>query len=447
MPPNPRPDTTRPASRNARARATRHLEQVVGRRRSLDAVLRDANDGADRDAALVAELVFGSVRHWFSLEAAVARCLERRRPKRDVLLECLLVVGAYQLLHMRIPAYAAVSETVAAAAAIGRTSAKGFVNHVLRALAAATPWPASEVAEALPDPVRFDHPQWLIDRLRAQYPDCATEILTANNARAPMALRINVRRIDRDRYCSALAAAGIGHHAGVAPAAVVLEAPQKAASLPGFASGWFSVQDEGAQLAVDVLAPLNGERVLDACAAPGGKTAACLERADVEMVALDVDPVRCATARRELERLGLEPRRVQVGDATGLDWWDGRPFARVLLDAPCSGTGTVRRHPDIKLLRRESDIAAYRAIQSKLLRNLWEVLEPGGRLVYCTCSILDDENDAVVEAFLATTANAQAVAIDAAWGRPTRCGRIILPTPSGPDGFYFAALTKAVRTP
>jgi 16S rRNA (cytosine967-C5)-methyltransferase len=258
-----------------------------------------------------------------------------------------------------------------------------------------------------------------------------------------MAVRVNRRRSTRADYAARLEGHGVRSRPGIAPDSLVIDPPRPVATLPGFGDGLVTVQDEGAQLAVDVLGPKTGERVLDACAAPGGKATACLERAQVDLVALDVDPERCGTIRRELARLGFDPDCARAGDATALDWWDGRSFQRVLVDAPCSGTGTLRRHPDIKLLRRESDLGPYHAIQSRLLTNLWQVLAPGGVLVYCTCSILDDENDLVVAEFLASRADARPRAITAGWGTPTRCGRILLPSDGGPDTFYYAAIEKA----
>jgi 16S rRNA (cytosine967-C5)-methyltransferase len=433
----------RTARANARAQAVRHLTPVIASGRSLDRVLRERTR-TGRDDGLIDELVIGSVRYWFSLNAAVEACVTRPLDPRDATLRCLLVIGAYQLLHTRVPAYAAVSQTVAAAPAVGRTSAKGLVNQVLRRLSASIEggsWPPADCSE----PVRFDHPQWLIDRVRAQFPAEWSELLEADNGRAPMALRVNRRRIAPERFRDALAAAGIDHRPGLTTSAIVLDRPRPTATIPGYAEGWFSVQDEGAQLAPEVLAARTGDRVLDACAAPGGKAGGCLEAADVVLTALEIDTRRCETTRRELARLGFDGDCVVAGDATRLDWWDGRPFARILVDAPCSGTGTLRRHPDIKLLKHATDIAAYQAIQSKLLANLWQVLEPGGRLVYCTCSILNEENDAVVDAFLAATGDAVSTHIDVSWGRPTLHGRLTMPSDGGPDGFYFAVVTKAAR--
>jgi 16S rRNA (cytosine967-C5)-methyltransferase len=422
---------------NVRARAARLLADVVERGRSLDRVLASVPD-ADRDRALLAELVIGSVRHWFSLNARIATLLHRPLDPGDVLLRCLLVIGAYQRLHTRIPPHAAVHETVAAARTIRRASAQGLVNFLMRALDATTPVTSPD------EPARYDHPQWLIDRIRSQYPDDWRALLEVDIQRAPMSLRVNVRRISRDAFALRLASAGIATRPGLARSSLVLESPRPVAALPGFQEGLCTVQDEGAQLVVDVLDPREGERLLDACAAPGGKAGACLERVDVDLFALEVDGDRCATTRRELDRLGLEAV-VVCGDATRRDWWDGRAFDRVLLDAPCSGTGTLRRHPDIKLLKRADDLVAYATLQRGLLEALWPVLAPSGLLVYCTCSILDEENDQVMAGFLAAHADADTASIDVDWGRRTPYGRMLLPSAGGPDGFYFAAVRKAER--
>jgi 16S rRNA (cytosine967-C5)-methyltransferase len=216
-----------------------------------------------------------------------------------------------------------------------------------------------------------------------------------------------------------------------------------AAQLPGFTEGLVAVQDEGAQWAAVLLAPQAGERVLDACAAPGGKALHLLDRCDaIELLALDRDPMRCEQMRSEFRRAGADPHIVIEGDASALAWWDGRPFQRILLDAPCSGTGTLRRHPDIKLLKHASDLPAYRAIQSRLLAGLWRVLQTGGRLLYCTCSVLTAENDCVIDDFITATPNAALIPIDAEWGIRTRHGRQLLPQVGGPDGFYYTLIEK-----
>ena len=416
-----------------RARAARIVADVAGGA-SLDRALEPTGRGSE-SSPLLRELTYGTVRHWFSLNEVIDRAMTKRLREDDLLLRALLAVGAYQIRHMRTPAHAAVHETVAAAARIGRTSAKGLVNRVLRRLSTEGLEPVSEIG-------RFDQPEWLLDRLRAQRPRDWQALLHASNGRAPMALRVNSARISRPDYAALLADAGIAHRDGIASSSLVLARPVRAAELPRFADGWVSVQDEGAQLAAEILDARPGERVLDACAAPGGKALACLERARVDLCALDVDERRCEAMRAEFRRLGFDSSAVRRGDATRTDWWDGRPFDRVLLDAPCSGTGTLRRHPDIKLLKRASDLAAYARAQQALLDGLWPVLAPGGTLVYCTCSILDDENERVVSAFLANATDAASEPIHTAVGESAPHGLQLLPSEGGPDGFYYAKLTK-----
>ncbi len=416
-----------------RARAARNVAAVLAGH-SLDEVLLGAD--ALEDQALVAELSIGTVRHWYSLTNAIAALLAHPLKDKDTIVLALLAVGAYQLRHTRIPPHAAVNETVAAARRVGRPWAKALVNGVLRKLTAG-PWP-----EPTNEAAQFDHPSWLIARLRAAHPDRWRAMLATSLTRAPLTLRVNLRRGERSAVMAILDRAGIRCTAGTAPTAVVIDKPRPSATLPGFADGRFSVQDEGAQWVTAVLGARPGERVLDACAAPGGKTLACLEAADVELTALDIDHDRLARITNEALRLGLDPPTLISADATQLDWWDGRPFDRVLIDAPCSGTGTLRRHPDIKLLKRESDVDQYRAIQSTLARTLSAVVKPGGTLVYCTCSILDEENDEVIGALLEAKPELHIDAIDAPFGRATRYGRLIEPTAGGADGFYYARLVR-----
>jgi 16S rRNA (cytosine967-C5)-methyltransferase len=429
----PRRSRRRP---DVRALAAKLLEQVVAHGRSLDRVFTGARV-AERDQPLLQELVHGTVRHYWSLSALVTQTLDHPLRQRDDIVRLLLIVGAYQLGHTRIPDHAAVAETVAAAAHLGKPWAKGLVNQILRSIAAGEqPLPSAPEA-------RFDHPAWLIDAVRAQYPDTWQSILEENNQRAPMTLRVNQRRGNVTAYRARLAAAGIDARPGLTDATLVLTAPVAAETLPGYADGDVSVQDDGAQLVAGLLDVHVGHRVLDACAAPGGKACHILESYDdVALVAVERDADRCQVVEREHRRLGLPPLQLLTADATTLDWWDGVRFDRILIDAPCSGTGTLRRHPDIKLLKKPNDLAAFHAIQSKLLATLWQCLAPRGRLLYCTCSLLDEENDAVIAEFLAAHDDASSVVIEAPWGHATGYGRQLLPAHDGNDGFYFAMIER-----
>ena len=422
---------------NIRADAAQLLHNVAFGHRSLDRVLAEASP-RERDRSLLHELTIGSVRHYFSLGEEIDARLTSPLKPRDSIILCLLVVGAYQLRHTRIPGYASVNETVDATRQVGRPWARGLVNQILRRVAAEPPPPTSSEEAA------FDHPQWIIDLVRADYPDDWRAILAASLTRAPQTLRVNLSVTSRQAYQQVLAERNVSAHFGAPAEALILDAPVPTTQLPGLAAGSVSVQDAGAMLAAGLLDPDSGDRVLDACAAPGGKAMHLLERTPgIVLTALDVAAERCDIMRSECRRLGANPRLVVQGDATRLDWWDGQPYQRVLLDAPCSGTGTMRRHPDIKLLKYESDMLPYQELQSQLLTSLWRTLAPGGYLVYCTCSVFCIENDGAIDRFMTSTRDVVVHRITADWGVATQHGRQLLPEVNGPDGFYYARLEKA----
>lgn len=428
------------AASRERAEAARLLHQVISGGRTTDQAMADADV-----SPLSRELVFGSLRHYFSLTGLLTATLHQPIKQKDRELWALMIVGAYQLKYLRVPDHAAIFETVSAARDLERPWARGLVNAVLRRIA------------ALPDPNERsrEHPPWLESRLRREYPD-ADSVMAANNARAPMALRVNQARIAPAEYRARLSAAamtarapGSAARAGPAetalgPESLILEEPVKVAALPGYREGLVSVQDAGAQFAAALLEPGAGERVLDACTAPGGKLFHLLERyPTAAYTALEFSAGRLEHVLGEAARLGHRTFAAREADATTLDWWDGSPFRHILVDAPCSGTGTLRRHPDIKVLRRESDLAEASALQRRLLANLWRVLEPGGTLLYCTCSILGAENDEVIDTVLHEQPDARIVALRLSSGRPTRHGWQLLPTDPDTDGFYYARMTKA----
>ena len=422
---------TRGPTRDARTAATLAVARVL-RGRSLDAALDAARTHPDR--AFVFELVHGSLRHYWSLSEAFRPRI--RRPLKDPEVEAALLVGAYQLLHTRVKPYAAVSASVDSVRALGKSSAKGLVNAVLRSLLRSPPAPPTAGAAA------SDHPDWLLQRIEADWGQRAEAILDANNGRAPMALRVNRRKISASEYVALLSAAKIEFRPGTFAETLVLTRPVASSKLPGFADGLVSIQDECAQIAAHLVASQAGERLLDACAAPGGKAFHLIERApSCQLTAIDNDEDRLGFTRTEAERLGHTPHFRQ-GDATTQDWWNGEPFDRILVDAPCSGTGTLRRRPDIKLHRTADDVTAQATRQGAMLDGVWRTLRGGGTLTYCTCSILCEENDDVVAAFLHRTADATAATIAAEWGLPTRHGRQTLPAPGQGDGFYFARLVK-----
>ncbi|WP_111413433.1 16S rRNA (cytosine(967)-C(5))-methyltransferase RsmB [Billgrantia lactosivorans] len=426
-----------------RATAARALVPVITGKGSLNDL--DDHQVVIRDRALFKAMCYGVCRTLPRLEALAERLLKSPFKARDADVQALLLLGIYQLLYLRIPAHAAVGETAGAARQLGKEWATHVLNGCLRRL---TRESAALQAEVDQDPaVALLHPRWLLKALRQAWPDDWRAIAEANNQPGPMTLRINRRRGDREAYLAKLLESGIeARLCAHSPDGLTLEKPCDVQALPGFAEGDVSVQDEAAQLAAELLgpalAPRPGGRVLDACCAPGGKTAHLLELFDIELLALDSDAVRLARVEETLERLGLSATLVHA-DATVRDWWDGSLFDAILLDAPCSGTGVIRRHPDIKRLRRPSDIARLAALQARLLDNLWPLLRPGGTLLYATCSVLREENDEQVGAFLERTPDASVTTPEGVgWGRVVGPGRQLLPQPESHDGFFYARLRK-----
>ena len=406
----------------------------ASRRRRLD----DRLDARER--AFAQELVLGTLRYLPRLDAWLAHV--SARPPADEAIRALALLGLYQLGFTRVPSHAAVSTSVELTRAIGKSWAAGFVNAVLRRFAAER----DAIREIeLSANARLAHPAWMLCEFEQAWPDAWESIALANLERPPMTLRVNSGRTSRQRYLDRMAGDGIAARATRhSDQGVTLVSPRAVESLPGFGDGLVSVQDEAAQLAATLLDAPVASRVLDACAAPGGKTGHILElgAGGVEVVALDHDPRRIEDLRDTLTRLG-PAARVQIGDAGNPDaWWDGRPFDRILLDAPCSGTGVIRRHPDIKVLRRPEDIDTMANRQSVMLHALWPLLARGGRLLYATCSVLPRENTSVIGNFLTDHTDAAAVPIDASWGRPAGHGRQILPGDDAMDGFFYAALAK-----
>lgn len=433
----------RPAQIGARLAAAQAV-QTVTEGRSLAEVLPELLPRVSAgERGLAQELAYGALRWHPRLHWIVNQLLERPLRRRDRDVHALLMVGIYQCLETRIPDHAAVSETVAAARSPGRRWAAGLVNAILRRClkereALEARW--QSVPTAL-----YAHPQWLLDAYRLAWPDDWTALVEANNQRPPMTLRVNRRQQDRAAYLQCLADAGLGASAHrLAADAVVLDEPVPVEQLPRFGSGAVSVQDAAGQQAAALLNVQPGQRVLDLCAAPGGKTCHILEGQPelAELVAVDHAPARLQRVQENLDRLGLSARLV-AGDGTRPDdWWDGTPFHRILLDAPCTASGVVRRHPDIKLLREAGDPDKLQHLQAALLAAAWPLLAPGGMLVYATCSVLPKENDEVLGPFVAAHQDVRLVAIDAPWGRWLACGRQIISGESGMDGFYYACLVK-----
>lgn len=407
--------------------AGRNLNQV------LQATLERHPKLIPQQRALLQDLSYGTLRHYGSLQAILSKLLQK--PLHDDSIRCLLLVALYQLVHTHSQPHAVVDHAVKTTQLLRKTSAKGLVNAVLRNFLRNSERLLSEVCSASEE-ARFSHPQWWIDRLRSEYPETWAQILAAGNQHPPMTLRVNCRKTSVPAYLEQLSEAGIAARA-MGASGIRLERPLPVDKLPGFSQGLVSVQDGGAQLAANLLDVSDGMRVLDACSAPGGKTAHLLELADVTLTALDHDARRLQKVEQNLNRLGLQARCV-VGDAAQpAQWWDGQKFQRILADVPCSASGVVRRHPDIKWLRRESDIVQFAVQQAHILEALWQCLEQGGKLLYATCSVFSEENHQQVETFISRHDDARLVPL------PEQAEQDLQLIPDlDHDGFYYALLAK-----
>ena len=426
--------TSTPA--RSRAIAVETLVAVFNGRSLDDALPHDADPFARA-------LVYGVLRHRTRLEALLTP-LMAKPAQPGTPLQTLLLSGIYQLLDMDTADHAALNETVNACALLDLSGVRGLVNAILRRVQREHP----ALVAALPDDpvVQHSHPHWMVRDITRDWGAQANAVLAAGNQQGPMTLRVNARKLSRDAALEQLAAAGHPGRAVVGlPDAIVLDQPADVRVLPGFNEGRLSVQDASAQLAVELLDLAPGMRVLDACSAPGGKTAHMLERADVTVVAIDLDPARLGKVQHGLRRLGLNAELLLSDAADVRRWWDGTPFDRILIDAPCSGTGVIRRHPDIKWLRRDTDLKALGDTQARLLRRLWPTLKPDGVLVYATCSVLRAEGDDVIREFLMTTPDGRPGAISSPVGLAERCG-LRIPPGGDHDGFYYARLVKKGRT-
>lgn len=426
--------------------AARIIDQVLTRGRSLDDALQQQLPITDQ--SLVQEMCYGVLRWYWRLSALVRLLLPKPLKAKDSDLQALLLVGLYQLFFMRVAPHAAIAETVEGAKRVGKPWATGLLNAVLRS---AQRQQLQLLEQLNAEPItQYSHPRWLIDAIQHAWPNEWRGILTANNQRPPMTLRVNRLELERAAYLDELTQRGIAATAcEFAADGIQLAQPQAVQTLPGFAEGWFAVQDAAAQLAVDLLALAPGQRVLDACAAPGGKTTHIYAREPglAALVAIDKEAARIALVNDNCQRLGVNAS-VAVADATLPDtWWDGQLFDAILLDAPCSGTGVIRRHPDIKIHRQLSDVQKLQQLQSALLTALWPLLRPGGVLVYATCSLLPAENSERLVAFLQATPEAEEWLIDATWGEKATIGRQILPEQQGMDGFYYARLRRRYTVP
>jgi 16S rRNA (cytosine967-C5)-methyltransferase len=423
--------------------AARAVTRVLEGERLREA-LAAVDDGAVlRGRTLVQELAYGTLRQWGTLDAITARLV--RKPVEDALLRSLIGVALYQLERTRAPPFAVVDRAVFAAGELVRPEAKGLVNAVLRRYLRERE--SLRKAVLGNEVARWSYPQWWIDRVRSDHPQRWQAILAAGNERPPLTLRVNRRITEVGPLIGAFAAAGVPARAQGECGIIVTE-PRPVGELPRFADGAFAVQDLGAQLAAPLLDAVDGMRVLDACAAPGGKTTHLAERADLDLVALDADPLRLRRIEENVERLRLSDRRVSIvaGDAAlPAPWWDGRPFDRILLDVPCTASGIVRRHPDVKWRHRASDVMRFAREQARLLAGVWPLLAPGGKLLYATCSVFGAENEDRITEFSAARPDALRESLTFPHGIEADGGQL-LPSSSGAghnqDGFFYALLRK-----
>lgn len=436
--------------------AVKALQQVITFNRTIDWVT--ANRPQWLQQPLSQELVYGTLRHYYSLKQWVDTQLKAPLRKKDQDLYILMLVGAHQLANTRIKDHAAISETVNACKLLQKPWAKGLLNGVLRNLQRN---PQTSLDRS------FDHAPWMAAAITDQYGEKASELLAANNLRAPQTLRINSLKTSVADYKVALNNANIDYStqpwADYGADAITLQSPQPSQSLPGWAAGQVAIQDLGGQLAADLSCPAlaltqrknSPLRILDACTAPGGKLFHIIERLAsqgraTEFTAIELRAQRAEQTREIALRLGHDVRIV-LGDATNLEWWDGIAFDHIIVDAPCSGTGTIRRHPDIKVLLQPAQIDLHKLKQAQLLTNLWHTLAVEGTLLYCTCSILEAENDSAIAAFInnsqasnqSNNKDAHVTSISLPTGQKTKYGWQLLPTNSNTDGFYYALLTKA----
>jgi len=430
---------------NTRAQAVQVLYSVLHEGRSLSDELPIAKKQCKnaQDGAFLQALCFGVLRIYPRLSLIANQFLQNPIKEKDIDVLYLICVGLYQLMEMRVLPHAALSETVEAARQLQKPWATGLINGVLRNFQRKTEG-FSEIIENNLE-AKYAHPHWLIDAIKKAWPEDFEEILIENNTPPPLILRVNLQKIKREEYLNELANQNI--NAEVLPftkGGIVLQTPEDITGLPGFKEGLFSVQDGAAQFAADCLNLAPGLHVLDACAAPGGKTTHILEMEPKlsELIAIDISPLRIKSIEENLARLNLQAF-VLAADATHpKTWWKGKLFDRILLDAPCSGTGVIRRHPDIKYLRHPQDINQLAEQQQKLLQSLWPLLTSGGILLYVTCSILPQENRDVVKCFLDQQPDALLLTTALPYGYPQSIGHQLLPGQNKSDGFYYAAIAK-----
>ncbi len=422
---------------NVRAVAAQVIYQVVDKGQSLSTALPKAQQSiAPKDGALLQEISYGILRQLPRLESIAQALMAKPLKGKQRVFHHLILVGLYQLSAMRIPPHAAVAETVNATKTLKKPQLRGLINAVLRNYQRQQVQLDENAISH--DAGKYGHPHWLLDLIKQNYPDQWESIVDANHQKAPMWLRVNRQHHSASQYQALLADIGIESETHpLAADALKLSKACDVNQLPGFQQGWGSVQDLAAQLAVDYLSPQDNETILDCCAAPGGKTCHILEHApNAKVIAMDIDETRLSRVQENLTRLQLNATLL-CGDARYPDqWWQGEKFDRILLDAPCSALGVIRRHPDIKWLRRKEDLPALAQLQSEILDAMWAQLKSGGTLIYATCSITPMENQEQVRAFLSRTPDAQLIEDTETFGRQ------FLPGQEDMDGFFYAHLKK-----
>ena len=434
---------------NIRALAAKCCYSVIDQGRSLsDELPKQQDKAALKDKGLLQEICYGVLRYLPELEHDVRALMQKPLTGKQRVFHFLLLVGVYQIKYMRIPDHAAVSETVAATAALKNRQMKALVNGVLRNFVRACEVKTPDKQETLPASIEYNHPSWFIKKVQQAYPNQWQQILDANQQKPPMWLRVNQQHHSTAEYQNLLSAAEIDVNSiDSLSNAIELTRPTDVTKLPGFEQGWISVQDAAAQQAAQLLDCQPGDVVLDCCAAPGGKTCHILEKTpDIKsMTAIDVEASRLVRVEENLVRLGLKAKVIAADAANSKTWFDGQQFDRILLDAPCSGTGVIRRHPDIKWLRKASDIDALVTLQQQILKETWSLLKPGGTLLYATCSVLPQENSEQIKHFIENNTDAELLTINnnnRLEEEPT--GWQLLPDDKNMDGFYYAKLLKTI---
>ena len=432
---------------DVRLAATRLLTGLLNQQGSIASLLPEAQKQiSERDTSLLHQLCYGCTREFFRLDTLARQLLKKPFQTKDYDLYAVLLLGLYQLRDLRIPEHAVVHETVELTRLLNKNWATGLINAVLRRYQREAITLDQSLSQHS-DTYHWNHPQWMLDKLQHNWPDHWHTILVQNDIKGPLTLRVNKHLLSRHDYLLKLQQEGIGAKAGtMCEQAIILDEAMDVHQLPGFDQGWCSVQDEAAQLSGNLLGAQAGEHILDACAAPGGKLGQLLELLpeSTSVTALELSEARTQRIRDNLQRLNFSHRCQLInGDAASQAWWDGHLYDRILLDAPCSGSGVIRRNPDIKLLRQNEDLLKLASLQLSILANLWSLLKPGGTLLYATCSVFPQENERIIERFCKQQADAIHQPLDLPWGLVRPLGQQFFPQLHSHDGFFYAKLIKS----